>query len=165
MITENNIIFKYKEFDKDEELDAADRELLNAAKETAINAYAPYSQFKVGAAVRLESGKIVLGTNVENAAFPSGICAERSALSNASSNFPGDKPVALAIAALNESGLTTDPVSPCGNCRQVIVEEEYRNGNNIRIILKGKNKIRMIEKGGDLLPLQFNMKNLKVNPH
>jgi cytidine deaminase len=165
MITENDIIFKYKEFDKDEELDAADRELLNAAKETAINAYAPYSQFKVGAAVRLESGKIVLGTNVENAAFPSGICAERSALSNASSNFPGDKPVALAIAALNESGLTTDPVSPCGNCRQVIVEEEYRNGNNIRIILKGKNKIRMIEKGGDLLPLQFNMKNLKVNPH
>jgi cytidine deaminase len=123
MITENDIIFKYKEFDKDEELDAADRELLNAAKETAINAYAPYSQFKVGAAVRLESGKIVLGTNVENAAFPSGICAERSALSNASSNFPGDKPVALAIAALNESGLTTDPVSPCGNCRQVIVEE------------------------------------------
>ena len=165
MITENDIIFKYKEFDKDEELDAADRELLNAAKETAINAYAPYSQFKVGAAVRLESGNIVLGTNVENAAFPSGICAERSALSNASSNFPGDKPVALAIAALNESGLTTDPVSPCGNCRQVIVEEEYRNGNNIRIILKGKNKIRMIEKGGDLLPLQFNMKNLKVNPH
>jgi cytidine deaminase len=165
MITENDIIFKYKEFDKDEELDAADRELLNAAKETAINAYAPYSQFKVGAAVRLKSGKIVLGTNVENAAFPSGICAERSALSNASSNFPGDKPVALAIAALNESGLTTDPVSPCGNCRQVIVEEEYRNGNNIRIILKGKNKIRMIEKGGDLLPLQFNMKNLKVNPH
>jgi cytidine deaminase len=165
MITENDIIFKYKEFDKDEELDAADRELLNAAKETAINAYAPYSRFKVGAAVRLESGKIVLGTNVENAAFPSGICAERSALSNASSNFPGDKPVALAIAALNESGLTTDPVSPCGNCRQVIVEEEYRNGNNIRIILKGKNKIRMIEKGGDLLPLQFNMKNLKVNSH
>jgi cytidine deaminase len=165
MITENDIIFKYKEFDKDEELDAADRELLNAAKKTAINAYAPYSQFKVGAAVRLESGKIVLGTNVENAAFPSGICAERSAFSNASSNFPGDKPVALAIAALNESGLTTDPVSPCGNCRQVIVEEEYRNGNNIRIILKGKNKIRMIEKGGDLLPLQFNMKNLKVYPH
>lgn len=165
MITENDIIFKYKEFDKDEELDAADRELLNAAKETAINAYAPYSQFKVGAAVRLESGKIVLGTNVENAAFPSGICAERSALSSASSNFPGDKPVALAIAALNERGLTTDPVSPCGNCRQVIVEEEYRNSNNIRIILKGKNKIRMIEKGGDLLPLQFNMKNLKVNPH
>jgi cytidine deaminase len=165
MITENDIIFKYKEFDKDEELDAADCELLKAAKKTAINAYAPYSQFKVGAAVRLESGKIVLGTNVENAAFPSGICAERSALSNASSNFPGDKPVALAIAALNESGLTTDPVSPCGNCRQVIVEEEYRNGNSIRIILKGKNKIRMIEKGGDLLPLQFNMKNLKVNPH
>ncbi|MCX6330015.1 MAG: cytidine deaminase [Bacteroidia bacterium] len=165
MITKNDIIFKYKEFDTDEELDAADRELLNAAKKVVMNAYAPYSQFKVGAAVRLESGKIVLGTNVENAAFPSGICAERSALSNASSNYPGDKPVALAIAALNESGLTTDPVSPCGNCRQVIAEEEYRNGNNIRIILKGKNKIRMIEKGGDLLPLQFNMKNLKVNPH
>lgn len=164
MITKNDIIFSYREFDNDEELTPADRELLIAAKKTALNAYAPYSQFKVGAAVRLESGKIVLGTNVENAAFPSGICAERTALSNASSNYPGDKPVTLVIAAVNENGLTADPVSPCGNCRQVIVEEEYRNGNNIRIILFGKNKIRIIEKGGDLLPLQFNMKNLKVNP-
>ena len=161
MILKNNISFTYREFDKDEELDNSDRELLIAAKEAALNAYAPYSQFNVCAAVRLESGNVVLGTNVENAAFPSGICAERSALSNASCNFPDDNPVALAIAAITSEGLTADPVSPCGNCRQVIAEEESRSGKGIRIILGGKNKIRVIEKGGDLLPLQFNRKSLK----
>ncbi len=161
MILKNNITFTYKEFDKEEELDNSDRELLIAAKEAALNAYAPYSQFNVGAAVRLESGNVVLGTNVENAAFPSGICAERSALSNASCNFPDDNPVALAIAAITSEGLTAAPVSPCGNCRQVIAEEESRSGKGIRIILGGKNKIRVIEKGGDLLPLQFNRKSLK----
>lgn len=161
MILKNNISFTYKEFDKDEELDNSDRELLIAAKEAALHAYAPYSHFNVGAAVRLESGNVVLGTNVENAAFPSGICAERSALSNASCNFPDDNPVALAIAAITSEGLTADPVSPCGNCRQVIAEEESRSGKGIRIILGGKNKIRVIEKGGDLLPLQFNRKSLK----
>jgi cytidine deaminase len=165
MIKTNNINFTYKEFDKPEELDPSDQELLNLAKEITLNAYAPYSGFKVGAAVRLESGKIVTGTNVENAAFPSGICAERTALSNASSNHPGDKPIALAIAAFSGDGHLAEPVSPCGNCRQVIAEEEYRNGRSIRIILGGRNKIRIIEKGGDLLPLQFNSDSLKINSH
>lgn len=164
MIKTSNISFTYKEFDNPEEVNPADRELLLSAREAASNAYAPYSHFRVGAAVRLASGIIVLGTNVENAAFPSGICAERSALSNASSNHPEDKPVAMAIAAVTENGLTEDTVSPCGNCRQVIAEEEFRNGNNIRIILSSKKKIRVIEKGGDLLPLQFNKNSLKVTP-
>ncbi len=162
MTKTSNISFSFKEFDKEEELDHSDHELLKAAMETALSAYAPYSHFKVGAAVRLESDKIVTGSNVENAAFPSGICAERNALSTASSNHPGDKPVALAIAAFTSSGITDDPVSPCGNCRQVIAEEEYRNCKTIRIILGGKNKIRIIEKGEDLLPLQFNRNSLKV---
>jgi cytidine deaminase len=115
----------------------------------------------VGVALRLESGNIILGTNVENAAFPSGICAERTAISSASSNYPGDKPVALAIAALNREGYSDEIVSPCGNCRQVIAEEESRHGNNIRIILSSRKKIRIIEKGGDLLPLQFSKNHLR----
>ena len=165
MIKTFNIPFTYKELDCPEELNPDDRELLFSAREVASKAYAPYSGFMVGAAVRLSSGNIILGTNVENAAFPSGICAERNALSNASSNHPEDKPVAMAIAAMTDAGLTENIVTPCGNCRQVIAEEEYRNGISIRVILSGKNKIQIIDKGGDLLPLQFNRNNLKFNSH
>ena len=161
MIRKENITFSYQEIDDPGELEPADRELLDLARKAANNAYAPYSRFKVGAALRLESGKVILGTNVENAAFPSGICAERNAISNASANHPGDKSVAMAIAAMTEDGLTDDIVSPCGNCRQVIAEEESRNGKNIRIILSSKDKIRIIEKCGDLLPLQFSKNHLR----
>jgi cytidine deaminase len=163
MMKEKNISFSYKEFDNTEELNAYDRELIFAARESALNAYAPYSKFRVGAAVRLESGIIVRGTNIENAAFPSGICAERSALSNSISNLPDDKPNAMAIAAITEDGLCDDPVPPCGNCRQVIAEEELRTGNQIRMILSGKNKTIIITSISHLLPLQFNKMNLKVN--
>jgi cytidine deaminase len=152
-----------KEYEKTEELDSGDRELILAAKEAALNAYAPYSKFRVGAAVRLKSGRIVCGANVENAAFPSGICAERSALSNSISNHNDDKPETIAIAAMTDDGLTENPPSPCGNCRQVIAEEESRIGNKIKIILSGKNKTMVIESISCLLPLQFNNKNLKVN--
>lgn len=161
MIRTNKISFTFKEFDDPDELDPGDHELLISAREAAKNGYAPYSKFRVGAAIRLESGKIILGTNVENAAFPSGICAERNALSNAIANHPGDRPVALAVAAITEKGITKDIVSPCGNCRQVITEEESRNGRNIRIILSGKDRVQIIEKGADLLPLQFSRNNLR----
>ena len=157
-----NISFSYKEYEKKEELDSADLELVIAAREAAIKAYAPYSKFSVGAAVRLESGEIVRGANVENAAFPSGICAERSALSNSISNYPEDKPVALAIASMTDEGLTEEPPSPCGSCRQVIAEEESRTGNEIKIILSGKNKTQIIMGISSLLPMQFNRKNLKI---
>ena len=159
------ISFNYIEFDNPEELDPADLDLLVNARKIVLNAYAPYSGFKVGAAVRLASGKIVSGTNVENAAFPSGICAERSALSNASSNYPGDKVVAIAVAAMTNDEMTDDPVPPCGNCRQVLAEEESRYGNDIRIILSSKNKIQVIKRCADLLPLQFSKNNMKVNLH
>jgi cytidine deaminase len=158
------ISITYTEYNSIEELNQIDKELVLAAREAAKNAYAPYSKFRVGAAVILESGMIISGANVENAAFPSGICAERSALSYSASNYPADKPVTIAIAAFNEKGLTKNPVSPCGNCRQVIAEEEFRNNNNIRVILSGETKLQIIEKGGDLLPLQFNRNSLKVNP-
>jgi cytidine deaminase len=161
----NTISFSFLEYDNHEELSHDDRELISAARETALAAYAPYSKFRVGAAIRLESGTIVRGSNVENAAFPSGICAERNAFAHSVSNYPGKKPVALAIAAMDEEGLTDEPVTPCGNCRQVIAEEESRYGNKIKIILSGKKKTIIIESISSLLPLQFNSKNLNINLH
>jgi cytidine deaminase len=155
-----NFVTKVFEFDDVEDIDLPDRELINKARLACENAYAPYSMFRVGAAVRLDNGTIVLGANIENAAFPSGICAERSALYAAASNYPLNKPVAIAIAAMNIDGQTNEPVPPCGNCRQVIAEEEFRNGNTLKVILSGKSKIFIIENGGDLLPLQFNKTNL-----
>lgn len=162
MIKTSTISFSYTEYDKTGELNRADLELITAARDIAIKAYAPYSKFRVGAAVRLKSGKIVCGANVENAAFPSGICAERSALSNSISNYPNDKPVSIAIVSVNEEGITEIPPSPCGSCRQVIAEEEYRTGEKIKIILSGKNKTLMIDGISNLLPLQFNRDNLKI---
>jgi cytidine deaminase len=157
----HRISFSYSEFENIEELFPDDRELVMAAREAAGNAYAPYSRFNVGAALRLESGRIVLGSNVENAAFPSGLCAERTAMAYSVSNFPGDRPVAIAVAARDEGGFT-ERISPCGNCRQVIAEEEKRNGKAVRIILSGKTGILVIESAGDLLPLQFSKDNLKT---
>lgn len=159
-----NISFSYKELSGIAELDASDQELVNSALKAAENAYAPYSSFRVGAAVKLASGIIITGTNVENAAFPSGICAERNVIANASSNHPGDHPVAIAVSALTDSGQTAEPVSPCGNCRQVLAEEEYRSGKDIRVILTGKNRIFLIGKVSDILPLQFSRASLKPGP-
>ncbi len=158
-----NITLTFTEYNSMSEIEESDRELVMEAIKAAGNAYAPYSGFRVGAAVRLESGKIVCGANVENAAFPSGICAERNALSNSVSNYPSDKPVTLAVTAVVDDEMTTEPVTPCGNCRQVIAEEELRNRKKIRVILGGKSKIQIIEKGGDLLPLQFSGSDPKAN--
>ncbi len=163
MAKTNTISFSYLEFESHEDLEPSDRELIHAARKTALNAYAPYSKFRVGAAIRLVSGTIVSGVNVENAAFPSGICAERNAFANSVANYPGDNPVAIAIAALNENGLTEEPVPPCGNCRQVITEEESRTGIKIRLILSGKKRTFIIEGACNLMPMQFNKKNLLIN--
>lgn len=162
MIKTENISFSYTEYDKIEDLNSVDLELVMAAREAAMNAYAPYSKFKVGAAVKLTSGAVIRGANVENAAFPSGICAERSALSSSVSNHSNDKPIAMAIASMRGDEYTDDPPSPCGNCRQVIAEEESRINGKIKIILSGKNKTMVIDGIGDLLPLQFNRKNLNI---
>jgi len=162
MTKARSVSFTYTEFEKSEDLKESDRQLISVAMESAEKAYAPYSKFRVGAAVQLESGLIISGANVENAAFPSGICAERSALANSISNHPKDKPVAIAIVSMTSEGMTNDFPSPCGNCRQVIAEEESRIGSKIRIILSGKNKTVIIDSVSDLLPLQFNKDNLKV---
>lgn len=156
-----NITFSYLEYELPSELEMEDQELIEAAKKAAGNAYAPYSGFLVGAAVRLGSGKIVIGSNVENAAFPSGICAERTALSSAVSNYPGDSPAAIAIAAMNGNSFCNSGVSPCGNCRQVIAEEEFRTGKKIKVLLYGTGKILVIQSISDLLPIQFSQESFK----
>jgi len=156
-----NISFSYIEHEDQKELSPEDQELIKASEEAALSAYAPYSRFRVGAAIRLESGRIVPGANVENSAFPSGICAERTALSAAITNFPNDRPVTMAITGITDQGFTSESISPCGNCRQVIAEEENRWGRKIRILLASKDITIEIDGIDQLLPLQFNRNSLR----
>lgn len=138
------------------ELDEADRQLIDVAVESTNHSYAPHSHFHVGAAVRLANGVILPGCNQENAAFPSGICAERSAIFAAGAQYPDQAVTAIAITARNTQGvLTKDPVSPCGTCRQVLIETEYRFKREIRILLCGSEKIYVIEGIKTLMPLSF----------
>lgn len=137
--------------------------LVNKAKEQVDKAYAPYSNFKVGASVLLDNGALFVGSNQENAAYPSGLCAERVALFYANAQFP-DVPVrAIAIAAYNGNAYVSNPITPCGSCRQVILESENRFGNKISIYMYGTECIYHIENAGQLLPLKFEKKNLDIN--
>lgn len=139
------------------ELTETDREVVDAARAATANSYAIYSHFNVGAAVRLNNGIIVSGTNQENAAYPSGICAERTTLFWANSQYPNESVETLAIAARTEQGELEAPIPPCGACRQVILETEKRFDRNIRIILYGARQCYIIEDGAKaLLPLSFN---------
>lgn len=136
-------------------------ELMEAAKEAVKNAYAPYSGFKVGAAVRLDDGRIVTGSNQENAAYPAGLCAERVALFAAASQFPDIKIKAISVAAENRNGEST-PVTPCGSCRQVMLEYETRQGEPVEILLPGPDMtILHFSRTADLLPFGFNSVQLK----
>jgi len=137
-----------------DELPAAERALAEAAKEQAERAYAPYSNFKVGAALRLASGTIVGGANQENAAYPSGLCAERTALFSAATQYPADAPAQMAIIALLNGVATDAPVSPCGGCRQVFTETEQRYGRTFELLLCGKDEVIKIT-ASSLMPLAF----------
>ena len=142
--------------DDDSGLSEKDRELLNEAREAASKAYAPYSEFFVGASVRLANGKIISGNNQENVAFPSGLCAERVAVFSASANFPNEKMEAIAVSCHSEKISSNQPFSPCGACRQSLLEYENKQQKNIRIILGGKSgEIFVIKSVKDLLPLAF----------
>ena len=142
------------------ELEPEIQVLINKAKEQVENAYAPYSEFKVGAAVLLDNGALFVGSNQENAAYPSGLCAERVALFYANAQFP-DIPVrAIAIAAFSGENFVASPITPCGSCRQVILESENRFGNKISIYMYGTECINHIEDAGQLLPLKFEKKSL-----
>ena len=138
-----------------DELSAEDQELVRAAIGATANSYARYSNFNVGAALRLADGSITTGANQENAAFPSGLCAERCAIFAAQSHHPEHAITALAIAAKNVNGLMPDPVSPCGACRQVILEMEDRYQQPVRILLYGTRGVYCINSVKDLMPLSF----------
>lgn len=138
-----------------DELSAADRTLMEAAMEATGRSYAPYSRFSVGAAARLADGTVVTGTNQENAAYPSGLCAERTTLFYANSQYPEQPVSTLAIAARTEKDFIDMPIPPCGSCRQVILETEKRYKQPIRILLYGKKCIYEVRSISDLLPLSF----------
>lgn len=139
-----------------DELSMTDRELVDAARQATYRSYAPYSHFSVGAAARLGNGLIITGSNQENAAYPSGLCAERTTLFYANSQYP-DQPVeTLAIAARNERGeFLEQPIPPCGACRQVMLETESRYKQPMRILLIGTQGIYELKQVGLLLPLSF----------
>ena len=138
-----------------EELSNEHKSLINKAKEQTENAYAPYSNFHVGAAALLENGEIVAGSNQENAAYPSGLCAERVAVFYANSLFPNVAVKVLAIAAFTNGKFLAQPVTPCGACRQVLLETENRYGKDVPVLLYGTENVYLIEKVKDLLPLSF----------
>ena len=137
MINKKQFVCPYTVYDQADELNADDAELMRKAHEAAHNAYAPYSKFNVGAAVRLANGAIVLGNNIENAAYPSGLCAERVAMFGAMAQYPGVPIQALAITAWSANTAVDEPVAPCGACRQVMVEVEQASKCPLRVLCQG----------------------------
>lgn len=162
MATTKIISSQIKVYDSVSELDKRDFELLQAAQSAINNAYAPYSGFYVGAAVRLSDNTIIKANNQENAAYPSGLCAERVALFYASAQYPQQKINTIAIAAKALHFTVNKPVSPCGACRQVIAEYETKQLLPIRIIMAGiTGQIFSCDSISDLLPLLFTANDLK----
>jgi len=149
------IIINVLEANVPEELEQSDRELLSLALQASSGAYAPFSGFRVGAAVRLSDGSIVTGNNQENTAYPSGLCAERTALFYAQAQYPRLAIEALAVAAAVQDRQTQEPPYPCGACRQVMLECQKRGGKPLRVIMGGSQNIHIVEDIGDLLPLAF----------
>jgi cytidine deaminase len=137
------------------ELPGTGQQLISLAKEASQKAWAPYSKFRVGAALELENGEMITGNNQENIAYPSGLCAERVALFYAGSQYPGVAVKKIAIAAFAEGKYTAQPVFPCGDCRQVLLEQEHRAGQDVMVIMYGEEEIKLVKSAADLLPLPF----------
>lgn len=155
--------FSYQAFSNPAMLDAADAALLRAAQDAVVLAYAPYSEFCVGAALLLANGEIVKGGNQENAAYPAGICAERAALATASGLYPGVPLLAVAIAYQNRKQPAKNDLilSPCGICRQSLLEVSNRQDQDIRLLMSspGNNGI-LVENLADMLPFAFSQQHL-----
>jgi len=143
-----------------EELEASKQQLINKAKEQVLKAYAPYSEFHVGAAVELENGEIFAGSNQENSAYPSGLCAERVAMFFANAQYPTVAVKTLAIAAFTNGKFLEEPVTPCGSCRQVLLETEQRFEKDITVLLYGSKHIFQLDNVKQLLPLCFEKSSL-----
>lgn len=153
---EEKLIINYHKFDSIDQLDEQDRELSIAAADALKGSYAPHSQFHVGAAVRLKNGTIVKGANQENAAYPSGLCAERTAMFAANANNPGVPQVSIAITATYQDGsLPSFPATPCGACRQVMAEYQKLGGEPMSVILIGGKQVLKFDKVDDVLPFIF----------
>jgi len=154
--------FAFEVYDSIDELAQQDAWLLNEARLVTESAYAPYSNFNVGAVAKLANGEIVAGTNQENASYPVGLCAERVLLASASTLYPNVPVDTIAISYNNNNGESNHPISPCGMCRQSLVEYEERVKQPIRLILSGmEGKVYVIDKTTNLLPLSFGSVDLK----
>ena len=154
-MTTKEIKITYQEFMSLDELQPEDKMLAEAAIEAIGHSYAPYSKFNVGAAVLLEDGTIVKGSNQENAAYPSGLCAERTAMFYANHEYPDLAMKSIAIAAGQQGILCEHAASPCGACRQVMAQYETKSGKPMNVLLVGSKSIQKFEKIDDLLPLIF----------
>ncbi len=159
---ERKISFQYRVYDKSSEMNSEDNNLIMEAKEAVKSSYSPYSHFAVGAAVRLANGKLIRGSNQENGAYPSGLCAERVALFAAGAQYPGIAIESIAITVKTENNIHQLPVVPCGACRQVMLEYENIHKNNIKVIMHGEgDMVYAIDNVRSLLPLEFKADHLK----
>ncbi|WET04659.1 cytidine deaminase [Flavobacterium sp. YJ01] len=158
---EINITTSFTIFENLNELPTDIQELMNQAVEIRKKAYAPYSKFRVGAALLLDNGKVILGSNQENAAYPSGLCAERTAIFYAGSAYPEAKILKMAITAASDTNQTTAPIPPCGSCRQSIAEYEIKQDTQIEIYFMGEiGEVYKSSSLKNLLPLMFDKKFL-----
>lgn len=158
---EISITTQFKAFDSTKDLPNDIQDLMTQAVEVRKNAYAPYSKFRVGVAIILDNGKVVLGSNQENAAYPSGLCAERVAIFYAGAMYPDAKLLKMAITAASDTNQTTAPIPPCGSCRQSIAEYEIKQETPIEIYFMGEiGAIYKSESLKNLLPFMFDKKFL-----
>lgn len=154
--------FEYDLLDNSNQLSKDDQELLGAAKKATQTAYAPYSHFNVGAAARLSSNSIIISSNQESASFPVGICAERALLNSIGSQYPHQKITTLAISYEPVGKPSNEPISPCGMCRQSLLDYETRFQAPIKIIMAGKSgKVMVVNTASHLLPFGFDGAILK----
>ena len=156
-----NIAITYQEITDSKLLSKTDKKIIDRAIEASQLSYAPYSEFNVGAALILENNVIIIGNNQENSSFPCGICAERVALFSAKSNYPDLVIKKIAITAISKNFQLSDPVGPCGLCRQVLIEYEEKQSSDIEVLLFDTKKIIKLAKVKDLLPFYFKEDKLK----
>lgn len=151
----NNLTIDYTDYESKEEMPDDEKRLVEAAQDAAERAYAPYSKFNVGAALLLKNGEVITASNQENAAYPSGLCAERTAIFYANSKYPHTPIIKIAVAAKVNGKPTTDLTYPCGACRQVLQESQIRGGEKIKIIVASNTTVRVLESVECLLPFAF----------
>ena len=154
-MTSLELKINYTEYSSLEELEEQDRILADAAIKAQATAYAPYSHFSVGAAVRMSNGDIVTGSNQENAAYPSGLCAERTAMFAASAKYPDEAMESIAVVAGPDGTICETPGTPCGACRQVMAQYQAKAGKPVSVIMIGAKAIWKFSKVDDILPFIF----------